>query len=288
MPCSGCCLGCCYVQCVHTGSLGVIEACGKFEKLAPAGTAITCPPFNQMAGMISLRVQQLAVPCETKTRDNVFMRVTVDVQFEVITESAYDAFYKLQNPALQIQSYVFDVVRSALPKMTLEEAYASKDTIANDVKHNLDVQMAEYGFHILQALVTDMDPEPRVKESFNDINASRRLREAQQERAEAEKILQVKSAEADAESKYLAGVGVARQRAAIIEGIRDSVNDFSTSVKSTPTDVMHLLLLTQYFDMCRDIGQSASTVGNTLYLPHGPDSVGAIQDSVTVMKSMQR
>jgi len=279
--------GCCCLQCVQTGTIGIVEMFGKFSRVVPPGMSILVCPFENIAGRVSMRVRQLDVPCETKTKDNVFITVVISVQYEAIPERVYDAYYKLSSPELQIQSYVYDVVRSTLPKSTLEEAYASKEHIAEAVLHTLDEQMKEYGFQIQKALVTDLSPELRVKNSFNDINASRRMREAQQEKAEAEKILQVKAAEADAESKYLSGVGVARQRAAIVEGLRDSIADFSSQIEgTTPKDIMDLLLLTQYFDMLKDVGQHGA--GKTLFLPHGPDSVAELQDKLHngIMKSM--
>ncbi|CAN0076820.1 unnamed protein product, partial [Ectocarpus sp. 13 AM-2016] len=188
----------------------------------------------------------------------------------------YDAFYRLTDPQAQIRSYVFDVVRSTLPKLDLDQAFDSKEDIAVAVKNQLEEVMKEYGYMILQALVTDMDPDPRVKEAMNEINASKRLREAATNKAEADKIMQVKAAEAEAESKYLSGVGVSRQRKAIVDGLRDSVQNFAEAIDGTsPKDVMDLLLLTQYFDMLRDVGQSSRAA--TVFLPHAPQSVAAIQ-----------
>ena len=172
------------------------------------------------------------------------------MQFEAIATAAYDAYYRLANPEVQIQAYVFDVVRSTLPRMDLDESFSSKDDIATAVKTHLDETMSSYGYHIVRALVTDINPDQRVKMSMNEINASRRLREANKEKAEADKIVQVKAAEADAESKYLSGVGVARQRQAIVGGLQDSIIEFSGEIQgTTPKDVMDLLLVTQYFDM---------------------------------------
>jgi len=275
------------MACVQTQSVGIVEGCGKFDRLAPAGLTCLIPGYQSIVGRVSLRVRQLDVPCETKTKDNVFVTIVISVQYEAMMEKAYEAFYKLSSPEVQIQSYVYDTVRSTVPRNTLEEAYAAKDTIAQAVKEALNHQMSEYGYTILQTLVTDMTPELRVKNSFNEINASRRMREALQEKAEGDKILQVKAAEADAESKYLSGVGVARQRAAIIDGLRDSISDFSSQIAgTTPKDVMDLLLLTQYFDMLKDVGQHGA--GKTLFLSHSPDSVTELQDKLHsgIMKNM--
>jgi regulator of protease activity HflC (stomatin/prohibitin superfamily) len=182
------------------------------------------------------------------------------------------AFYKLTDHVSQIRSYVFDVVRSSIPRLELDEAFASKDDVANNVKNQLSALMAEYGYEILAALVIDLDPNAHVKAAMNDINASQRLREAAAEKAEAEKILQVKSAEADAESKYLSGLGVAKQRKAIVDGLRETVHTFSEQVNGAgPKDVMDLLLMTQYFDMIRDLSHKRGN--NTLFLPHGPRAV---------------
>ena len=172
----------------------------------------------------------MSVLTQTKTKDNVFVNVVISVQYEALAKQAYDAYYKLQNPELQIQAYVFDIVRSTLPRMLLDESFSSKDHLASEIKDHLDATMLEYGYHICRALVTDISPDGRVKASMNEINASRRLREAAKWKAEADKIVQVKAAEADAESKYLSGWGVARQRKAIVEGLQNSIIEFSGEI----------------------------------------------------------
>mmetsp|Transcript_18944 Transcript_18944/g.23019 ORF Transcript_18944/g.23019 Transcript_18944/m.23019 type:complete len:266 (-) Transcript_18944:315-1112(-) len=250
-----CQTGCCCCVCVRTQSIGVIERFGKFSTLKGPGCSCVTWPCEQLVGTVSLRVQQLDVNCETKTKDNVFVNVVISVQYEAIAKAAYDAYYRLANPEVQIQAYVFDVVRSTLPRMDLDESFSSKDDLANSVKVHLDDTMSSYGYHIVRALVTDINPDARVKQSMNEINASRRLRESAKEKAEAEKITQVKAAEADAESKYLSGVGVARQRQAIVGGLQDSINEFAGEIAgTTPKDVMDLLLVTQYFDMLKEVG----------------------------------
>jgi regulator of protease activity HflC (stomatin/prohibitin superfamily) len=260
---------------------GVIENCGKFSRVVPAGCVCLQFPCETIVRGVSLRVQYLDVACDTKTKDNVFVKVVVAVQYKVIEDKVPSAFYKLTDPKAQIRSYVFDVVRSSVPRLDLDSAFASKDDIANSVRDQLAHQMLEYGYEIIAALVIDLDPNTHVKAAMNEINASQRLREAAAERAEAEKILQVKAAEAEAESKYLSGLGVAKQRKAIVDGLRDTVNGFSHDVDGAgPRDVLDLLLISQYFDMLKDLGHRKT--GSTLFLPHGPH---AIQDLRAQLKS---
>lgn len=261
--------------CIKTQQLGIVEDLGNFKSLLHPGFHCIAFPLSQVAGTLSLRIQQLDVTCETKTKDNVFVRVEVAVQFRVITEAAYHAYYRLSDPRGQIQSYVFDVVRSTVPRMELDEAFASKQDIASEVLSQLEAVMKDYGYEILNALVTDLAPDARVKASMNEINASKRLKEASSHKAEADKVQQVKAAEADAEARYLSGLGVARQRKAIFEGLQSSISEFSESVDGvTSKDVMDILVLTQYFDTLGAVG------ANNLILEHEPASVGMIQAQV--------
>lgn len=257
-----------------------MERCGKYKRLAPPGLRLVCWPLETVAGRISRRIQQLDVACETKTSDNVFLNVIISVQYKVKEEYVYEAFYVLNDPSEQIKSYVYDVVRSTLPLLTLDKAFESKEMVAQSVKRELSGVMSEYGFVIHNALVTDISPDGRVKTAMNEINASKRLKEAAFEKAEGEKILLVKSAEAQAESKYLSGVGVARQRKAIVDGLRDSISQFSGNVKgSTPKDVIDLLLLTQYFDMLKEVGTQRGT--RAVFLPRKKKSqVSAFRDGL--------
>lgn len=262
-------MACCL--CIRTNTVGVVEQCGQFQKLTEPGFHCILYPIQQVAGVLSLRIQQLDVTCETKTKDNVFVRVGVAVQFRVVTESAYEAFYRLADPAGQIQSYVFDVVRSTIPKLKLDEA----SDIAQATLQSLEKVMGEYGYEILNTLVTDLDPDAVNKASMNEITASKRLKDAASHKAEANKVKQVKEAEADAESKYLSGVGVARQRKAIVKGLQSSVATFSKDIEgTTPKDVMDVLLLTQYFDTLAVVG------ANSLILEHDPSTVANLQKQI--------
>eukprot|EP00521_Asterionellopsis_glacialis_P001533 CAMPEP_0195253470 /NCGR_PEP_ID=MMETSP0706-20130129/4486_1 /TAXON_ID=33640 /ORGANISM="Asterionellopsis glacialis, Strain CCMP134" /LENGTH=242 /DNA_ID=CAMNT_0040305981 /DNA_START=218 /DNA_END=946 /DNA_ORIENTATION=- len=213
--------------------------------------------MEQLVGRLSFRVQQLDVRVETKTLDNVFITTVVSVQYQILREKVYEAFYALTNPTQQITAHVYDVMRSQLPTLELDAVFEAKEELALAVKNALSETMNQYGYQILQALITDLDPDQRVKNAMNEINSSKRLKFAVAERSEGDKILQVKSAEAEAEAKYLSGVGVAKQRKAIVDGLKSSIVDFSDGVKGSSTkDVMDLLLLTQYFDMVRDVGQA--------------------------------
>jgi len=260
---------------VRTQQIGVVETLGQFTKLVAPGCTCICWPIANVVGTLSLRIQQLDVYCETKTKDNVFVQVAVAVQYRVISEKAYDAYYRLSDPREQVRSYVFDVIRSTVPRMELDEAFASKEDIANSVMEQLTTVMSDYGYEIMESLVTDLSPDARVKASMNEINASRRLKEAAEHKAEADKVKQIKAAEAEAESKYLSGLGVARQRKAIVNGLQESVGAFSEEVEgASPKDVMDILLLSQYFDTLSAVG------ANSLILEHDPAVVAKLQDQV--------
>ena len=248
--------------------MAIVVNCGKFDRIAPPGfLCLPIPCIYWKAGEVSLRIQENNVNVETKTKDNVFVSIQIAVQFEVIRSKIYEAFYLLQNPVVQINAYVFDVVRSTVPKMLLDDVFESKDQIAMQVKESLGKIMGEFGYFIHQVLVTDIAPNGRVRDAMNEINASRRLRLAMTERAEAEKILAVKQAEAEAESKHLQGQGIARQRKAIVDGLRDSVGDFTDSIHGmNARDVLELVLITQYLDTMKDIGSTGKV--KTVFVPN--------------------
>ncbi|TKY58800.1 Hypersensitive-induced response protein 1 [Spatholobus suberectus] len=268
----GLALGCLQVE---QSTVAVKEVFGRYDDVLEPGCH--CVPWffgTQVAGYLSLRVQQLDVRCETKTKDNVFVTVVASVQYRALAEKAVDAFYKLSNTREQIQAYVFDVIRATVPKMDLDSSFEQKNEIARAVEEELEKAMSAYGYEIVQTLIVDIEPDERVKRAMNEINAAARMRVAANEKAEAEKILQIKKAEGDAESKYLAGLGVARQRQAIVDGLRDSVLAFSENVPGTTSkDVMDMVLVTQYFDTLKEIG--ASSKSNSVFVPHGP---GAVRD----------
>jgi len=246
---------CCFT--ISTSEVGVIETWGKFSRLAQPGLSFVICPMEQLVGRLSYRVQQIDVRVETKTLDNVFLTAVVSVQYQVLKENAFEAYYALTNPAQQITAHVYDVMRATLPTLELDAAFEAKEELATSVKAALTDSFTSYGYQILQTLITDLDPDQRVKNAMNEINSSKRLKFAVAERAEGDKILQVKSAEAGAEALYLSGVGVSRQRKAIVDGLKNSIVEFSGETSANTKDVMDLLLLTQYFDMIRDVGSAS-------------------------------
>ena len=276
---------------VEQQTFKVVERFGKFNKICSPGLNIKIPFIDWVAGKDTFRIQQLDVPVETKTRDNVFVNVKVSVQYHIIKEKAFEAFYKLESPEPQITSYVFDVVRANVPTLDLDDVFEKKEEIASAIKRELKETMDDFGYLIVQALVTDIDPDAKVKESMNEINAQRRLRIAAAEKGEADKILRVKEAEAEAESKKLQGQGIAEQRKAIVDGLKDSVEAFSQAVEgSTAQDVMSLVLMTQYFDMLKDVGGSSQS--NVIMIPSSPGGMDGISQeiikAITASSKIQR
>jgi len=270
---------CC--TCIPQDEVGVVTYLGEFKRLIYPGFSILTPCLETVSGTISTRIKQLDVACETKTSDNVFVNIVVSVQYQPLPndEAYFNAFFKLTNVESQMRPYVFDTVRSAVPQLSIDQVFELKNEIADKIKSSLSDLMGGYGYRIIDALVTDVRPDHKVKTAMNEINAARRLRVATQEKAEAEKMLVVKAAEADAESKYLAGLGIARQRQAIVSGLRDSVASFSSEVQGTDAhDVMDMMVLTQYFDMLREVGMKGG--GSTLMLPQNPGAMCKIANEI--------
>ena len=263
---------------VRTASAGVVERFGKFDRITRPGLHVLVP-FAERVYFVDLQVRQAQFSVETKTRDNVFVQIPVSVQYQVLDDKIFDAFYRLSAPQKQIESFVFNSILGHVPKLTLDETFEQQSGISVAVKVELDQIMSGFGFNILTALVTDIIPDVKVKTAMNDINAAQRAQVAAQARGEAEKILKVKQAEAEAESKALQGKGIAAERQAIIDGLRASIEHFRESVPgSTADDVMALVLLTQYFDTLRDIGTRGGT--NTIFLPNNPGAANDFQTQI--------
>jgi regulator of protease activity HflC (stomatin/prohibitin superfamily) len=249
------------------------------------------PMIEAVVKRMSLKVQQFDVQVETKTQDNVFVQIPVSIQYKVMPEAVEAAFYKLTDPVKQIESMVYNVVLGHVPKMKLDDTFLNQADIANDLRDSLDGSMKEYGYSIVKVLISDIVPDQKVKAAMNDINAAQREREATVSRAETNKLLLVKQAEAEAESKRLQGEGIANQRKAIISGLKDSVEDFAKTVAgSTPQDVMQLVLMTQYFDTLKEI--AANDHSNTILIPHTPNTLtdlfGQIRNAVITGAEMTK
>lgn len=256
-----------------------IERLGKYNRIATSGFNLIIPFIERNAGIVNLRVQQLDVDVETKTLDDVFVRLKISVQFQVKSERVRQAFYSLDDPRLQISSYVFDDVRSEVPKLDLDDVFAKKEDIAMAVAKNLRTAMEEYGFRIVKTLITDIDPDDRVKVAMNNINAAKRNKYAALEEAEGEKIRIVKKAEAHAESTRLSGQGIAQQRLEIVRGFKESVEDFQRSLKDvTHEEVMQFVLLTQYFDTLNNVGSNSKNT--SILIPHSPSAMKDFQQQV--------
>ena len=247
----------------------IIERFGKFLSIRQSGLHFKIPLIDRIAGRISLKIQQLDVLIETKTKDDVFVKLKVSVQFKVIKLKAYDAFYKLDFPHDQITSYVFDVVRAEVPKMKLDGVFVKKDDIAIAVKTELNEAMMDYGYDIIKTLVTDIDPDSQVKEAMNRINASEREKIAAQFEGDAARILIVEKAKAEAESKRLQGQGIADQRREIARGLEESV-EVLNKVGINSQEASALIVVTQHYDTLQSIGQGTNS--NLILLPNSPQS----------------
>src|ERR1700732_3987685 len=257
---------------VETAQVAIVQRLGKFARVAGPGLNWKTPYLETVVRRLSMKVQQFDVQVETKTQDNVFVQIPVSIQYKIIPEGVEAAFYKLSDPVKQIESMVYNVVLGHVPKMKLDDTFLNQADIASDLRDNLDASMKEYGYSIVKVLISDIVPDQKVKAAMNDINAAQREREATVSRAETNKLLLVKQAEAEAESKRLQGEGIANQRKAIITGLKDSVEDFAKTVPgSTPQDVMQLVLMTQYFDTLKEIAANDHT--NAILIPHTPNTL---------------
>ena len=254
---------------VKQQSAAVVERFGKFVSVRQSGLQLKIPIIDNVAGRLSLRIQQLDVVVETKTKDDVFVKLKVSVQFKVIKDKVYDAFYKLDNPADQITSFIFDVVRAEVPKLILDDVFIKKDDIAIAVKGEIQDAMTEYGFQIIKTLVTDIDPDAQVKESMNRINASEREKVAAQFEGEAQKILIVEKAKAEAESKRLQGQGIADQRREIARGLEDSVKVLN-GVDINSQEASALIVVAQHYDTLQSVGAEANS--NLILMPNSPQA----------------
>jgi regulator of protease activity HflC (stomatin/prohibitin superfamily) len=264
---------------VRQQTFAVVERWGKFNRVVGPGIHMKVPIMDRVAGRVSIRVQELNVSIKTKTNDNVFVDLLIAVQYFVDGEDkVWDAFYRLTNPQTQMESWIFDNVRAKVPGMTLDSVFENKEEIAKEIEESLSARLSEYGYKLVRALVNDIQPDKGVADAMNEINKQQRLRVAAEHEGEAKKIIVIKEAEADARSKELSGEGIAKQRIAIVAGLRESVKDASDALGVNAEGVMTLVLMTQYYDMLTDVGKNSRT--NTIMLPHTPGAVGELREQI--------
>jgi regulator of protease activity HflC (stomatin/prohibitin superfamily) len=264
---------------VKQQTCAIIERLGRFRRIVNSGLGWRIPLVDAIVTRMSLRIHQLCVEVETKTQDNVFVNVAVAVQYRVLEEKVFQAYYILQDHQSQIKAFVFDLVRAQVPLLILDDVFSKKDDIANAIKSNLRETMADFGYEIVEALITDINPDANVKAAMNEINTAQRLRLAATERGESEKIIRIKQAEAEAESNILHGQGIAGQRAAIIEGLGHSVEEFVKQIPgASPNMVMEMVMLIQYIDTLKEIG--AHSKSNVVFVPHSPGNLSDINAQI--------
>jgi regulator of protease activity HflC (stomatin/prohibitin superfamily) len=264
---------------VNQQTTAIVERFGKFTSIRQSGLQFKIPLVDKISGRVSLKIQQLDVIVETKTKDDVFVQLKISVQFQILSEKVYDAFYKLQNPHDQITAYIFDTVRAEVPKMKLDDVFEKKDDIAQAIQRELKESMLAYGYDIVKALVTDIDPDAQVKEAMNRINAAEREKLAAQFEGDAQRILIVERAKAEAESKRLQGMGIADQRREIARGLEESV-DVLNKAGINSQEASALIVITQHYDTLQSIG--SDTNSNLILLPNNPNAASSmLNDMVT-------
>lgn len=254
----------------------IIERFGRFQKIAQPGLQWKVPFIDRKVATSDLRIQQLDLNVETKTKDNVFVMIAVSVQYQVNPSKVFDSHYKLSDHRRQMTSYVFDTIRASVPKMTLDEAFARKDDIAQDVATTIGEEMSSFGFNIVKTLIADVNPDEKVKSAMNDINAAQRKRVAAQELAQADKIKVVTDAEARAEAKRLEGVGMSNQRQAIIKGFAESLESLEDK-NVNPEQIVQIILFSQYLDTLSTMGEHGS---NSIMLPSGPGGMSDLYNQI--------
>ncbi len=264
---------------IQTQQAAVIQRFGKFLRIANAGLNFKAPWIDGIVAMVDLRIQQFSAIIETKTKDNVFVKIPVNVQYFIIPDGVENAFYKLSNPKAQIESYVYNVILGHVPGMILDDVFLKQSEIAVDVKMQLEASMQPFGYGISKVLITDVIPDDRVKASMNSINAALRDQEAAKAQGEAKRILMVAQADAEKQAKILQGEGIAGEREAVAKGLQKSILEIKDAVPGvSESDVLAILALTQHYDTLKAIGASDHT--NTILVPHTPDAVGALMSQL--------
>ncbi|WP_185865060.1 SPFH domain-containing protein [Blattabacterium cuenoti] len=266
-----------FIFIVNQETAVIIERMGKFHSIRYAGLNFKIPIIDQIESKLTLKIQQLDIIVDTKTKDNVFIKVKISIQFKVIKDKVYEAFYKLDNPHSQINSYIFDVVRAEVPKMKLDDVFERKNHIAIVVRRELEESILEYGYSIIKTLVTDIDPDEQVKLAMNRINTAEREKVAAAYKAESERIKIIAKAQAESESKRLQGKGTADQRREITKGILDSV-EVLNNVGINSQEASALIVVTQHYDTLQSIGSKSNT--NLVLIPNSPESANEMLNNM--------
>jgi len=263
---------------VKQQTTAIIERFGKFARISQAGLQFKIPLVERIVGRVNLKIQQLDVIVETKTKDDVFVQLKISVQFQILKQKVYDAFYKLQNPHEQITAFIFDTVRAEVPKMKLDDVFEKKDDIALAIQRELKEAMLNYGYDIVKALVTDIDPDAQVKEAMNRINAAEREKVAAQYEGDAQRIIIVEKAKAEAESKRLQGQGIANQRREIARGLEESM-DVLNRAGINSQEASALIIITQHYDTLQAVGERTNS--NLIMLPNTPTAASNMLNDMT-------
>ena len=263
---------------VKQQTTAIVERFGKFMRINQAGLQFKIPLIERISGRVNLKIQQLDVIVETKTKDDVFVQLKISVQFQILKEKVYDAFYKLQNPHEQITAFIFDTVRAEVPKMKLDDVFEKKDDIALAIQRELKEAMLNYGYDIVKALVTDLDPDAQVKSAMNRINAAEREKVAAQYEGDAQRIIIVEKAKAEAESKRLQGMGIANQRREIARGLEESM-DVLNRAGINSQEASALIIITQHYDTLQAVGERTNS--NLIMLPNSPNAASNMLNDMT-------
>jgi regulator of protease activity HflC (stomatin/prohibitin superfamily) len=263
---------------VKQQTTAIVERFGKFVRINQSGLQFKIPLIERISGRVNLKIQQLDVIVETKTKDDVFVQLKISVQFQILKQKVYDAFYKLQNPHEQITAFIFDTVRAEVPKMKLDDVFEKKDDIALAIQRELKEAMLNYGYDIVKALVTDLDPDAQVKSAMNRINAAEREKVAAQYEGDAQRIIIVEKAKAEAESKRLQGMGIANQRREIARGLEESM-DVLNRAGINSQEASALIIITQHYDTLQAVGERTNS--NLIMLPNSPNAASNMLNDMT-------
>ncbi|KEG07108.1 hypersensitive-induced response protein 1-like [Trypanosoma grayi] len=258
---------------VGQSEVAVLETCGRFNTIAGPGCHCVLP-WTYKAGTLSMRLREHHFMIRSKTKDNVFVTLKLTINVQVVPDRVDAAFYGLEEPLSIIQSYVENSVEAKIPLYNLEALFIERGTISQQLKNETDAIMEVYGWDIVSALITEIDPGDEMTEAINSIQKYQRLRVAAVDEAETKKMQRVRAAEALCESRRLAGQGLAEQRKAIVAGLRKSVEVMRHDANGLNNeDVLNLLLINQYYDTMKSVAENS---GGSLLIIDGAGGLDAM------------